>query len=278
MVKIMNDSFNRFWLSFTTWFLQELPYESMLKSCYMHYSDWNNGSYYVDIDYDHEYKLNLGTEYPKTLDKESISYEEFKVFIELIYERCIEKRYDFTVAVNNRLKGFRVPLKLQSGKLIKEGYKTTFELGQIINYETFERKIKFSEEMISSKEFLDKKVALDYIIDSLQYLLSVNPGKTVKTKYESAALQVGNSKDSKVFTVINNELDEIMKIANEFFDIRHNEYLNKSKEKREILNDKAFIEYLYNRVYTMLYLLRIKTNPAQLLHNNTEEKTMSDDI
>lgn len=274
----MNDNFNRFWLSFTTWFLQEIPYESMLKSYYIYYDNWNNGSYCVNIDYDHEYKLNLGTGYPETLDKETVSYEEFKTFIELIYKRCIEKRYDFTVAVNNRLKSFKVPLKLQSGKLIKEGYKTTFELGRIINYETFERKIKFSEEMISSKEFLDKKVALDYIIDSLQYLLPVNQGETVKTKYESAALKVGSSKDSKIFTVINNELDEIMKIANEFFDIRHNEYLNKSKEKREILNAKAFIEYLYNRVYAILYLLRIKINPAQLLHNNTEEKMIIDDI
>jgi len=40
----------------------------------------------------------------------------------------------------------------------------------------------------------------------------------------------------------------MMKIANEFFDIRHNEYLNKAKEKREAITDGMLIEYLYNRV------------------------------
>ena len=49
-----------------------------------------------------------------------------------------------------------------------------------------------------------------------------------------------------------------MKISNEHFDIRHNDYLNKAKEKRESLNDSQFIEYLYNRSYDLLYLLRLK--------------------
>ena len=40
--------------------------------------------------------------------------------------------------------------------------------------------------------------------------------------------------------------------------LRHNDYLNAAKEKREVLNDSQFIEYLYNRAYAMLYLLRIK--------------------
>ena len=40
--------------------------------------------------------------------------------------------------------------------------------------------------------------------------------------------------------------------------LRHNDYLNAAKEKREALNDSQFIEYLYNRAYAMLYLLRIK--------------------
>ena len=40
--------------------------------------------------------------------------------------------------------------------------------------------------------------------------------------------------------------------------LRHNDYLNTAKEKREALNDSQFIEYLYNRAYAMLYFLRIK--------------------
>lgn len=49
-----------------------------------------------------------------------------------------------------------------------------------------------------------------------------------------------------------------MKLFNEYFDVRHNDYLNAAKEKREALNDSQFIEYLYNRAYAMLYLLRLK--------------------
>ena len=32
-----------------------------------------------------------------------------------------------------------------------------------------------------------------------------------------------------------------------------------AKEKREPLNDSQFIEYLYNRAYSILYLLRLKS-------------------
>lgn len=49
-----------------------------------------------------------------------------------------------------------------------------------------------------------------------------------------------------------------MKISNEYFDIRHNEYLNKAKEKREAITDSIFIEYLYNRAYALLYILKMK--------------------
>lgn len=38
-----------------------------------------------------------------------------------------------------------------------------------------------------------------------------------------------------------------------------NDYLNAAKEKREPLNDSQFIEYLYNRAYSILYLLRLKS-------------------
>ena len=56
----------------------------------------------------------------------------------------------------------------------------------------------------------------------------------------------------------NKKLDELMKLSNEYFDVRRNDYLNAAKEKREALNDSQFIEYLYNRAYAMLYLLRLK--------------------
>ena len=74
-----------------------------------------------------------------------------------------------------------------------------------------------------------------------------------------------------MFNLVKDDFDENMddimnsinKIINEYFDIRHNEYLNKAKQKREVLNDKDFIEYLYNRIYSLLFLLRIKCNKEE---------------
>lgn len=71
---------------------------------------------------------------------------------------------------------------------------------------------------------------------------------------------ISGDKLSKHYTVVNNEIIEIMKIVNEFFDIRHNEYLNKSNEVRESLNNPLFIEYMYNRICGLLFLIKIKYN------------------
>lgn len=48
--------------------------------------------------------------------------------------------------------------------------------------------------------------------------------------------------NGKIYAVVKNEINELMKISNEYFDIRHNEYLNKAKEKREAITDAVFIE------------------------------------
>ncbi|MCL2408175.1 MAG: hypothetical protein FWC96_00960 [Oscillospiraceae bacterium] len=261
----VDENLVKFLVSFDAWFLGELPADPMIKDQYKgsHYDNWDGGAwhYYLTIDYKYLYKLKLGVddfEYDKVFSNPSCTIEDFKAFIELIYDECVEKRYEFTIAVNDRLKIFGIPYRLQGGKFTKEGYKGTEKIDKIINYAMCERKIKFSEEMITSKEFLDKKAALDYIVDSLQYLISIAQGDKVSGKYKSSALAVSATVESKMYTIIKSELEEIMKIANEFFDIRHNEYLNKAKEQREALNDKAFIEYLYNRVYALTYLLRIK--------------------
>lgn len=74
------------------------------------------------------------------------------------------------------------------------------------------------------------------------------------------ASKVNADQNSKVYAVIKQELNDLMKISNEYFDIRHNDYLNDAKEKRESLNDSQFIEYLYNRAYALLYVLRLKNN------------------
>ena len=65
--------------------------------------------------------------------------------------------------------------------------------------------------------------------------------------------------NGKVYSVIQNETDAIQTIVNEYFDIRHNEYLSQiSKTEREPLKDKQFIEYLYNRIYSLLYYMKTK--------------------
>ena len=94
----------------------------------------------------------------------------------------------------------------------------------------------------------------------------------VDKKYAAAARGICSNQDSKIYAVVKAEISEVMKLSNEYFDIRHNEYLNKAKEKREALEDLQFIEYLYNRVYALLYLLRLKVNKADLISGNAEEQ------
>ena len=241
----MENNLDRFWVSFKQWYLYELPQNNLIKEQFISYDEHDDAKPYLDIDFNHYYKLNFGVEYDGILEKdETITVKSLKMLTELTYSEFIKDRYAFTVDVNKRLVKFNIPLKLRNGVLISVGHKSSNEIKYIYNYEQLERKINYSEELIISDELLDKKTALDYITE--------------------IALLVGENRDSKVYTVIHNELYEINKIINEYFDIRHNEYLNKAKQKREVLNDKDFIEYLYNRIYSLLFLLRIKCNNQEL--------------
>lgn len=268
LATVKEDNIKKFWLSFTTWFEDELPGTEILQAYYEDYDNWNGGTYYLGIDFEKEYKLHYGIAYPNVLKLELPQMEDIKMFIELAFHEWVifEKRYDFTIMVNKRLSRFSIPYRLQNGRLIQEGYKTSHYIDEILNYSMFERKIRYSEEMITSREYLDKKSALDYIIDALQFILSVQEGEKVAQKYKKAAKSVNDDENSKVYAVVRTEIEEIMKISNEYFDIRHNEYLNKAKQAREPVQDLAFIEYLYNRAYALLYLLRIKTDTANLIN------------
>ena len=190
---IIDDNFKKFLVSFSAWFNGELPDTKYIKDAYLDYDNWNGGTWSLNIDYRYIYKLRLGVEnfqYNDIFDNPDCQIEDFKTFIELIYEECVDNRYKFTIEINNRLKTFNIPYKLQSGKFIREGHKGTERIEKIINYEMCERKIRFSEEMISSRELLDKKVALDYIVDSLQYLISITDGKCISDKYRKVALNI----------------------------------------------------------------------------------------
>lgn len=260
------DNIKKFWLSFVRWFREELPGKGILKDSYEGYDSWGGGTYYVEIDFDKEYKLYYGIHYSDVLDLETPKVDEMKLFIELAYEKWVSNRYDFTVKVNGQLEQFSMPYKLKNGRFIREGCKTSFQIGPIINYPMFERKIRYSEEMITSSKYLDKKCALDYIIDALQFIVSVQDADGERRKRILAAKCVNEDENSMVHKVVCEEIQEIMKFSNEFFDIRHNEYLNKGGQEREPLGDLAFIEYLYNRAYALLFLLRVKTDPSKLIN------------
>lgn len=160
--------------------------------------------------------------------------------------------------VQDNLNKFQMPYKLSSGRIIGKGYKTTESVDVILDYRMFERKIAYSEEMIMSNEMLDKKCALDYIVDALQYFISVQNTDNAEKKYATTANGVCSNQNSKVYVVVKAKIREVMKLSNEYFDTRHNEYLNKAQERREALEDLQFLEYLYNRIYALFYLLRLK--------------------
>ena len=256
-----NREIKRFWSSFILWFETELVNLDLLKDKYLRWDNWNGGTWFLELDYDYEYRLYRGTEYPNSLKNNTGDISEIKNFIEIAYKYWIKNdgktHYDFTVEVNERLKIFKLPYRLQNGILLKQGYKSTYGIDKILNYRMFERKIRFSEDMINSSDLMEKKSALDFLIDSLQYLISIQDGNRTK-QYSQLAISVNQNTDSKVYAVVKNELNELMKISNEYFDIRHNDYLNDAKQQREALNDSQFIEYLYNRAYSLLYLLRLK--------------------
>lgn len=67
-------------------------------------------------------------------------------------------------------------------------------IDKILNYRMFERKIRFSEDMINSSDLMEKKSALDFLIDSLQYLISIQDGNRTK-QYSQLAISVNQNTD-----------------------------------------------------------------------------------
>lgn len=257
-----NASVKRFWSSFITWFENELPELGLLQEKYLEWDNWDGGMWRLNINYDYEFQLYRGINYPGSLKHNTANFDDIKTFLEIAYKYWIknegQKHYQFTIEVNERFRIFKLPYRMQNGTILKQGYKTTYGIDKIINYRMFERKIRFSENMINSHDLMEKKSALDLIIDALQYIVSIQDGKDKDKKYAALASSVNSGQDTKVYAVIKQEIKDLMKLSNEYFDIRHNDYLNDAMEKREPLNDSQFIEYLYNRAYALLYLLRLK--------------------
>lgn len=265
IVEKEEEPINKFWVSLKAWIDDELPCKGILYERYIEYDNWNGGTYYCTINYDDVFRLYLGISYNNEYeDKNKCKFCDIKLLIELLYKELIKSdmRYSFTIEINNRLSKFQLPYELKNGKIIKKGYKGTTENKSIINYQMLEAKILWAEDRIMGKELLDKHTALNYITDSLEYLFSLinsftfDPYKK-KPLDQKCGLLVSCDDNSKIYTVIKAEVNQIHLIVNEYFDIRHNEYLSKvSKSKRDALINPAIIEYLFNRIYALLVLLK----------------------
>lgn len=251
------DSYSRFWKSFIAWFESDGYVEYGLKDKYKNYDNWNGGFYYANIDYSNEFEIEYGITKSYDEMKNDHSIKMIYYFIELAYEKWVNDRYDFTVNVNKKFEQFQIPQKLIKGKLTRTGTINRYNTGPIIDKEMFENKLDYSKRIINGSNLMDKKTALDIVIDCLQYLVSIQSSSGVKNKYKDIGLKIGQTNKSKVYTVINTELNEIMKLSNEYFDIRHNEIINKSDELREPLTNKYFIEYLYNRCHSLVNLIKL---------------------
>ena len=64
---VKEDNIKKFWLSFTTWFEDELPGTEILQAYYEEYDNWNDGTYYLGVDFEKEYRLHYGIAYPDVL-------------------------------------------------------------------------------------------------------------------------------------------------------------------------------------------------------------------
>lgn len=75
------------------------------------------------------------------------------------------------------------------------------------------------------------KSALDFIIDALQYIVSIQDGSDKDKKYAALASSVNSDGNTKVYAAIKQKIKDLMKLSNEYFDIRHNDYLNDARKK-----------------------------------------------
>lgn len=134
------EPLKKFWNRFKLWTERELPYLKILKDYYIRYDNWDNGTYYLDIDMPMEFTKAYGVNYDGQFDKEYISVSDLKMFIELFYNEFVENRYEYTINVNKYFSKFSIPYKLANGKLTKKGYKSTNENTRILNYQMLEKK------------------------------------------------------------------------------------------------------------------------------------------
>jgi hypothetical protein len=274
-----SDKLMRFWTAFSAWLDEAMKNDVQLFLTKYHdgYTNFGNWVDCVSVDNDKIYKINYGENF-EPITEHNISFDRIKKFIEVYYDKIIEPtkgRLKFTVEVNEMLKKFKIQYKLKSGKLNNPQYKTEYKIGEILNYEQFERKVRFAEEAVLHSEFLDKHCALCYIADAFCYFKSM-----FKRGAQDVAKSVNQDINSKVYSVVTTEINEIGKLINAYFDIRHNEKPSeKENVQREPLTDGFFVEYLFNRINALLMLLRIKHDIEMRKQNKNkaDETVIPDD-
>lgn len=267
------DSLHKFWISFSSWYEEQKQNVSSIfddKVVYGHdeFNFWVADG--VSCQEDLHYRIEYGEEL-QLHTVGNVPFQVIKNYIELIYSKFLKSgtngRYPFTKQVNDTFTKFGLPYKMAGGKIKKQNYKTSFLPEKILNYEQFERKIAFSEQMILYDDFMDKHSALQYISDAFCYFYSLfkNDGTTILTDEKTnikIAEMVHANKNEKQYLLVKSEIENVKKIINNDYDIRHNEYYrSEDKSKREALTDIYLVEYLYNRIYALLYVLRLKYKP-----------------
>lgn len=263
----------KFWISFNSWYEQQKDAISTIFDSSFVYGHDSFGVWIDDgvcCNEDLHYKIEYGEDLVAPTQS-SITFQFVKNYVELVYSKYMKAgadgRYPYTKQVNNTFAKFGLPYKLEGGKLKRQNYKTTIQQDKILSYEQFERKISFSEQMILYDDVMDKHTALQYIADAFCYFFSLfkNDGGQIsddKKTIIKIASMVHPDMNEKQYALIKTEIDEVKRIINSDYDIRHNEYYrSEDKTKREVLTDPCLIEYLYNRIYALLYVLRLKYKP-----------------
>ncbi len=283
IAKSKNDRINRlretiplmqFWTAINAWLEEEAkdPADLYCEKYQEGYTDWGRWFTVANVDKDKLYKIVYGHSYA-TISENNITLFKIKEFVEAYYKEVVEPekgRLKYTIKVNELLARFHLPYRLQKGKLLSLGYRSSYRIETIENFEQFERKIEYAAEMILHGDFIDKHSALNYITDAFCYLQSIYKKAGSKELIEL----VNQNNNSQVYRVIKDEVEFINRIINTDFDIRHNEEnaipKNGCTQKREVLSDPMFVEYLYNRINSILTLLRIKHSQKLRRTNNDE--------
>ena len=222
----------------------------------MEEDDWGHVS--PHLNYQHEYKLYYGKDYPLSLEYELADFQDVVEFVEIAYARWIDqsKRYEYTVYVNKLFSSNSLPYNLSYGKIRYKGYASIENNKQIINQMMFENKLYHSEKMIMSNIKEDKLSAVKLIFDCLEYLESNQPSEN--NRREKLAKSASVNPDSRMIGIMKNELKDLYQMANDDFDIRHNSEKSSHSKNREVLEDLADIEYIYNRAHATVQMLAIK--------------------